>query len=187
MTGMSPWLGRLILLLALITIDHASPALAVTLVIGAAGAATAIFLYRGSYLPRFVMDILDRLSNKTSLQQAYEKRSQSLVTIDADDLAARISGNVQRAVLARELGGEVEVLIAANPCFGLDFAAVAQIHAEIMAARNRGAAVLLVSEDLDELLELSDRLVVMFHGEFVHEARASEANLTEIGRHMAGH
>ena len=49
------------------------------------------------------------------------------------------------------------------------------------------AGSLLVSEDLDELLELSDRLVVMFHGQFVHEARASEANLTEIGRHMAGH
>jgi general nucleoside transport system ATP-binding protein len=96
-------------------------------------------------------------------------------------------GNIQRAVLARELGGDVEVLIAANPCFGLDFAAVAQIHAEIMAARNRGAAVLLVSEDLDELLELSDRIVVMFHGQLVYEARASEANLTEIGRHMAGH
>jgi ABC-type uncharacterized transport system ATPase subunit len=47
---------------------------------------------------------------------------------------------------------------------------VAQIHAEIMAARNRGAAVLLVSEDLDELLELSDRLVVMFHGQLVYEA-----------------
>ncbi|KWV51794.1 ABC transporter ATP-binding protein [Bradyrhizobium macuxiense] len=102
-------------------------------------------------------------------------------------IAALSGGNVQRAVLARELGGDVEVLIAANPCFGLDFAAVAQIHAEIMAARNRGAAVLLVSEDLDELLELSDRLVVMFHGAFVHEARASEADLTEIGRHMAGH
>jgi len=102
-------------------------------------------------------------------------------------IAALSGGNVQRAVLARELGGDVEVLIAANPCFGLDFAAVAQIHAEIMAARNRGAAVLLVSEDLDELLELSDRLVVMFHGAFVYEARASEADLTEIGRHMAGH
>jgi ABC-type uncharacterized transport system ATPase subunit len=102
-------------------------------------------------------------------------------------IAALSGGNVQRTVLARELGGDVEVLIAANPCFGLDFAAVAQIHAEIMAARNRGAAVLLVSEDLDELLELSDRLVVMFHGEFVYEARASEADLTEIGRHMAGH
>jgi ABC-type uncharacterized transport system ATPase subunit len=102
-------------------------------------------------------------------------------------IAALSGGNVQRAVLARELGGDVEVLIAANPCFGLDFAAVAQIHAEIMAARNRGAAVLLVSEDLDELLELSDRLVVMFHGQFIYEARASEADLTEIGRHMAGH
>jgi general nucleoside transport system ATP-binding protein len=102
-------------------------------------------------------------------------------------ISALSGGNVQRAVLARELGGDVEVLIAANPCFGLDFAAVAQIHAEIMAARNRGAAVLLVSEDLDELLELSDRLVVMFHGQFVYEARGSEADLTEIGRHMAGH
>jgi general nucleoside transport system ATP-binding protein len=102
-------------------------------------------------------------------------------------MSALSGGNVQRVVLARELGGDVEVLIAANPCFGLDFAAVAQIHAEIMAARNRGAAVLLVSEDLDELLELSDRLVVMFHGQLVHEARASEADLTEIGRHMAGH
>jgi general nucleoside transport system ATP-binding protein len=102
-------------------------------------------------------------------------------------ISALSGGNVQRAVLARELGHDVEVLIAANPCFGLDFAAVAQIHAEIMAARNRGAAVLLVSEDLDELLELSDRLVVMFHGQFVYEARASEADLTEIGRHMAGH
>jgi simple sugar transport system ATP-binding protein len=102
-------------------------------------------------------------------------------------MSALSGGNVQRTVLARELGGDVEVLIAANPCFGLDFAAVAQIHAEIMAARNRGAAVLLVSEDLDELLELSDRLVVMFHGQFVYEARASEADLTDIGRHMAGH
>ena len=96
-------------------------------------------------------------------------------------------GNVQRAVLARELGAEVDVMIAANPCFGLDFAAIAQIHAEIMAVRNRGAAVLLVSEDLDELLELADRIVVIFNGRFVYETPASSADLTEIGRHMAGH
>ena len=56
-----------------------------------------------------------------------------------------------------------------------------------MAARNRGAAVLLISEDLDELLELSDRIVVMFDGQFVYESRASEADLPAIGRHMAGH
>jgi simple sugar transport system ATP-binding protein len=96
-------------------------------------------------------------------------------------------GNVQRTVLARELGGAVDVLVAANPCFGLDFAAVAMIRAQIMEARNRGAAVLLVSEDLDELLELSDRILVMFNGRLTFETRASAADRTEIGRHMAGH
>jgi simple sugar transport system ATP-binding protein len=96
-------------------------------------------------------------------------------------------GNVQRAVLARELSEGVAVLIAADPCFGLDFAAVAQIRAEIMAARNNGAAVLLVSSDLDEILELADRIVVMFHGELVYESPAASADLTAVGRHMAGH
>jgi simple sugar transport system ATP-binding protein len=102
-------------------------------------------------------------------------------------LAALSGGNVQRAVLARELDGGAEVMIAANPCFGLDFVAVAQIRAEIVAARNRGAAVLLVSSDLDEILEIADRLVVMFNGRLVHEAPIATADLTEIGRHMAGH
>ncbi|MBE7635269.1 ATP-binding cassette domain-containing protein [Sneathiella sp. P13V-1] len=95
-------------------------------------------------------------------------------------------GNVQRTVLARELSGDVDVLIVANPVFGLDFAAVADIHAQIMEARNRGVAILLVSEDLDEILELSDRIAVMFHGELVYETPADEADLTVIGRHMAG-
>jgi simple sugar transport system ATP-binding protein len=102
-------------------------------------------------------------------------------------LSALSGGNVQRAVLARELDGGAEVMIAANPCFGLDFSAVAQIHAEIVAARNRGAAVLLVSSDLDEILEIADRLVVMFNGRLVYEAQVADADLTEIGRHMAGH
>jgi len=96
-------------------------------------------------------------------------------------------GNVQRAVLARELGGEVHILVAANPVFGLDFAAVADIHSQIVAARNRGAAVLLVSEDLDELLDLSDRLLVMSEGRIVLEMTAAAADRTAIGRAMAGH
>jgi len=96
-------------------------------------------------------------------------------------------GNVQRAVLARELSGDVDVLIVANPVFGLDFAAVADIHGQIMVTRNRGAAVLLVSEDLDELLELADRIVVISDGQFVYETPAAKADLTVIGRHMAGH
>jgi general nucleoside transport system ATP-binding protein len=122
-------------------------------------------------------------------QDALRKIERYKIKTRSDDtpIGELSGGNVQRTVLARELGGEVDILVAANPCFGLDFAAVAQIHAEIMAARNRGAAVLLVSEDLDELLELADRLVVMFHGQIVYETRASDADLTVIGRHMAGH
>ncbi|MFP6562410.1 ABC transporter ATP-binding protein [Paraburkholderia sp. B3] len=96
-------------------------------------------------------------------------------------------GNVQRAVLARELGQPVNVLIVANPVFGLDFASVADIHSRILAARDTGAAVLLVSEDLDELLELADRIVVMAEGRLVYETAASEADRVALGRHMAGH
>ena len=82
----------------------------------------------------------------------------------ASPIQALSGGNVQRAVLARELTGEVDLLIVSNPCFGLDFSAVAEIRARIMKARNAGAAVLLMSEDLDELLELSDRILVMSDG-----------------------
>jgi ABC-type uncharacterized transport system ATPase subunit len=96
-------------------------------------------------------------------------------------------GNVQRTVLARELGQAVNVLIVANPVFGLDFASVADIHARLMAVRNTGAAVLLVSEDIDELLELADRIVVMAQGELVFETPASCADRTVLGQHMAGH
>ena len=96
-------------------------------------------------------------------------------------------GNVQRVVLARELSGHVDLLIVANPCFGLDIAAVAEIRSQIMAARNRGAAVLLVSEDLDELLELSDRIVVMSEGRIVYETAIESADVATIGSHMAGH
>ncbi|MBI2685054.1 MAG: ABC transporter ATP-binding protein [Acidobacteria bacterium] len=97
-------------------------------------------------------------------------------------------GNVQRAILARELGGqEIRVLVAANPCFGLDFGAAAFIHNRLVDARNRGAAVLLISEDLDELLDLADRIVVMSAGRIVHESIRSQADQVEIGRHMAGH
>jgi simple sugar transport system ATP-binding protein len=96
-------------------------------------------------------------------------------------------GNVQRAVLARELGDEVQILVAANPCFGLDFRAVAEIRSQIMQARNRGTAVLLVSEDLDEILELADRILVIFDGAIAYQTTAQHADRQTIGRHMAGH
>ena len=96
-------------------------------------------------------------------------------------------GNVQRAILARELADSVTVLIAANPVFGLDFAAVADIHARILAVRAQGGAVLLVSEDLDELIELADRIMVMENGAIVYECEARDADRATLGQHMAGH
>ena len=94
-------------------------------------------------------------------------------------------GNVQRAVLARELSGDVDVLIVANPCFGLDFASVAEIRSQIMDQRNRGAAVLLVSEDLDEILELADRVAVMSEGKISYVG-ASQRNRPDHHRPAHG-
>jgi simple sugar transport system ATP-binding protein len=130
------------------------------------------FLHRGS-LRKMARDLIERYRIKTPSTET--------------PIRNLSGGNVQRAVLARELSTPVNVLIAANPCFGLDFAAVADIRSQIVDARNRGAAVLLVSEDLDEIFELSDRIFVMFHGELVHEVAAALADIKVIGRHMAGH
>jgi len=99
-------------------------------------------------------------------------------------------GNVQRAVLARELGAindaPPRLLIVANPCFGLDFQATAEIHARLRAARDGGAGVLLVSEDLDELLALASRLVVLSHGQVALACNTAQADIGAIGRAMAG-
>jgi ABC-type uncharacterized transport system ATPase subunit len=131
-----------------------------------------------------------------------QMRKQALALIEAFNVRPPLpdrpigtlsGGNVQRAILARELGDAllpedaVHVLIAANPVFGLDFASVAAIHARLLQARASGAAVLLISEDLDELLELSDRIVVMTDGMIVHETSAAGADRAHLGRWMAGH
>ena len=118
-----------------------------------------------------------------ALVERYKVKTASL---DAP-IATLSGGNVQRAILARELSGEVDVLVVANPCFGLDFASVAEIRAQIMEQRNRGAAVLLVSEDLDEILELADRVAVMSEGRIAYTAPVGDTDRTTIGRHMAGH
>jgi simple sugar transport system ATP-binding protein len=128
---------------------------------------------------------------RMSTIRAYASQLINQFKVKTASLAAPIQalsgGNVQRAVLARELTGDVDLLIVSNPCFGLDFSAVAEIRARIMKARNAGAGVLLLSEDLDELLELSDRILVMSDGALVYETPIAEADLHTIGAHMAGH
>ncbi len=129
---------------------------------------------------QFWLDGSRMLEQADHLVGEYKVKTASLQS----PIASLSGGNVQRAVLARELTGDVDLLIITNPCFGLDFSAVAEIRARIMAARNAGAAVLLISEDLDEILQLSDRILVMSEGHIAYETPALNA---DIGRHMAGH
>jgi general nucleoside transport system ATP-binding protein len=127
--------------------------------------------------------------------KAMRKMAQTLVsafavkTPSVETPVSHLSGgNVQRTVLARELSADnIRLLMAANPCFGLDFSAVEFIRGAIVEARDRGVAVLLVSEDLDELLALSDRLLVMSDGKLVYESEIAHADLSLIGQRMAGH
>ncbi|HSZ77324.1 MAG TPA: ABC transporter ATP-binding protein [Chthoniobacterales bacterium] len=110
-------------------------------------------------------------------------------TRDENTPIAHLSGgNVQRAVLARDLGpGTAKVLVVSNPCMGLDFGAVDFIHSQLLEARNRNVAILLLSEDLDELVALSDRLVVMAAGKIVYSAPIHEIDRQLIGEKMASH
>jgi len=131
-----------------------------------------LWLDKGA-MARRARDLIARFKVKTASSEA--------------PIATLSGGNVQRAVLARELTDPVDLLIVVNPCFGLDFAAVSEIRNRIVAARNAGTAVLLISEDLDEILELSDRILVMSEGRLVYETPAATAEVGAIGRHMAGH
>ena len=95
-------------------------------------------------------------------------------------------GNLQRLILARELSREPKLLVAAQPTRGLDVGATEYIRRKLMEQRARGTAILLISEDLDEILSLSDRIAVMYEGEIVGIVPAEEAEVEEIGLMMAG-
>lgn len=90
-------------------------------------------------------------------------------------------GNVQRIVCAREMSGQPRLLLAYYPTRGMDINAAETIRTALLAARNEGAAILVVSEDLEELLAISDRIVVMYHGHNVGECTPDTADIHEIG------
>jgi ABC-type uncharacterized transport system ATPase subunit len=95
-------------------------------------------------------------------------------------------GNLQKVVLAREFSGRPSLLIAASPTRGLDVGAIETVHAYLRDAAVDGLGVLLISEDLDEILALSDRIAVMYEGVILGEFDTGEADLEEIGLLMAG-
>jgi simple sugar transport system ATP-binding protein len=136
----------------------------------------APFSRRGFLRPDAIRDCAERVLAELSVQ--YGRLT---------DAASSLSGgNQQRIVIARELDRDPKLLVAAQPTRGVDIAGIAFIHAQIAAFRDRGGAVLLVSEDMDEILALSDRIVGLYGGAVVGELSRSEASVEKVGRMMLG-
>jgi general nucleoside transport system ATP-binding protein len=95
-------------------------------------------------------------------------------------------GNLQKALLARELAFEPLVLVAAQPTRGLDVAAKEFVHRQLLGLRARGRAVIVISEDLEELFEIADRIAVMFEGRILDVVPVAKAEVARIGLLMAG-
>lgn len=117
------------------------------------------------------------------LIEQYDVRSgQGSVTM----VRSMSGGNQQKAIVARELDREHKLLIAVQPTRGLDVGAIEYIHSQIVKDRDAGAGVLLVSLELDEVMNLSDRILVMYEGEIVGELDPKKTTVQELGLYMAG-
>ncbi len=117
-----------------------------------------------------------------ALIQAYD-----IATPSADTPSRKLSGgNLQKLILARELSSRPQVIIAAYPTRGLDIGATENVRNLLVDARNQGAAILLISEDLDEVFALSDRIDVIYEGEIVGHVSREEADRETVGLMMAG-
>jgi len=111
----------------------------------------------------------------------------NIMAPNKDALARQLSGgNLQRLILARELSREPNILVAEQPTRGLDVGSTEYIRRRLLEQRGRGAAILLISEDLDEVMQMSDHIVVMYRGEIVGLIPAAKAKIKEIGLMMAG-
>ena len=95
-------------------------------------------------------------------------------------------GNQQKAIVAREIDKDPELLVAVQPTRGLDVGAIEYIHSQLVAERDRGKAVLLVSLELDEVMSLSDRILVMYEGQLVGQLNPKTTTVAELGLYMSG-
>ena len=118
-----------------------------------------------------------------TLIEQYDVRSgQGPVTI----ARSMSGGNQQKAIIAREIDREKPLIVAVQPTRGLDVGAIEYIHKQLVAERDKGKAVLLVSLELDEVMSLSDRILVMYEGEIVGELDPKTTTVQELGLYMAG-
>ena len=128
------------------------------------------------------------LNEKAAYENACRAMKEYNISAPHDGTAAKnlSGGNIQRLVLARELCGSPHFVVAAHPTYGLDVGATEQVRQVLLEQRDSGAAILLISEDLDEIMQLSDRILVIYEGRIMGIVPAESADLGEIGLMMAG-
>ncbi len=155
------------------------------------GIAPGLYLYDNAILKQHHRK---KFSNKLFL--AYSKikqHTQNLLT-DFNVLAPSINvqtknlsgGNIQKLILGREISESPSLLVASHPTYGLDVGATEYLRKQLLRRRSEGGAILLVSEDLEEIFELCDRIAVMFRGEFMGVLKSDAPELKDIGLMMAG-
>jgi general nucleoside transport system ATP-binding protein len=129
---------------------------------------------------------LDQRAARSKAQQLREAYAISAPTLDAP-VRILSGGNLQRLILAREIDAEPTLLVAVQPTRGLDVGAIEGVHQLLLDLRARGTAILLISEELEELLALADRVVVMYEGRVTASFESPRASDVEsIGLHMTG-
>ncbi len=137
-----------------------------------------------------------RFTNKFGFLKKKEIRSYAEKLIDQYDVRSSqgpitqtrtmSGGNQQKAIVAREIDKDPSLLIAVQPTRGVDVGAIEMIHKQIIAERDKGKGVLLVSLELDEVMDVSDRILVMYEGEIVGEFKPDEVTVEELGLYMTG-
>jgi simple sugar transport system ATP-binding protein len=134
------------------------------------------FARQGFLLLRIIAQFADKLISAFQIK-----------TPSRDTPAKSLSGgNIQKVVLARELSRQPEVLIAAQPTRGVDIGATEYVHAQLLEEREKGTAILLISEDLDEVMALSDRIAVIYEGQIMGIIDGQKATPEQLGLLMAG-
>ena len=134
------------------------------------------------YSSRIVMNWGASREAAARLVDEYDVRTPS-IDVPLSNLSG---GNQQKVIVAREFSRDVKLVIASQPTRGLDVGSIEYIHSRIVEERDQGAAVLIVSTELDEVMALADRLLVMYRGKVVAELDPSQVTNADVGLYMAG-
>jgi len=138
--------------------------------------------YKDPFSKGVILQYKTIFDQATKLIQDFDIRTPSPYT----SVGSLSGGNQQKVIIARELSRPIQFLVASQPTRGLDVGSIEYIHKRIVEKRNEGCAVLLVSPELDEIMELSDRIAVMFRGQIIAIVPGEEATKENIGLLMAG-